>query len=156
MPNGTAHRMRRHMIETVLLRQLPGQRAVGGGLPIGNLTQQRPYLLPERGTDGVKRRREVRILPAKVTVQPALGLKQNGRLLLLVFRGERIGKVLFAVEPQPGQAGFVCGKQNAAQRGIVVHGVHHGGYLELNESPMGGATTARIGAKQKRKQALFG
>ena len=87
------------MGEAALLRQLPGQRTVAGGLPVGDLPQQRPYFLPKRGADGVKRRREVRILPAEVAVQLAFGVQKNGRRLLLVQRVERIGKVRCAIEP---------------------------------------------------------
>ena len=45
---------------------------------------------------------------------------------LRVFRDEAGGKIFLLIEPQPGQAGFVAGEQDAAERRIVMVGVLHG------------------------------
>ena len=76
----------------------------------------------------MERRSEVRLLPAEVTIQPALGFAEDGRFLRLMLRVQRIGEIFFAIEPESGQADLIRCQQDAAQRGIIVQRVHHGGF----------------------------
>lgn len=127
VPDRPTHGLCRHPGKTVHRRQLLCQCAVGRGLAVGDLEQQRPDFLPEGGTNGVERRSEVRLLPAEVTIQPALCFAEDGRFLRRMFRVQRIGEIFFAIEPESGQADLIRCQQDAAQRGIVVQRVHHGG-----------------------------
>ena len=86
VPDRPTHGLCRHPGKTVHRRQLLCQCAVGRGLAVGDLEQQRPDFLPEGGTNGVERRSEVRLLPAEVNIQPALCFAEDGRFLRLMLR----------------------------------------------------------------------
>lgn len=44
--------------------------------------------------------------------------------MLLLFRAKDIGEIFFSLKPEAGQARFIRRQQDAAQRGIVMQGVH--------------------------------
>ena len=63
MPHRAAHGLRGDALSAVYLRQLFCQCAVGRGLSVGDLQQQRPHRLSEIGADKMEFRSKVR-LPA--------------------------------------------------------------------------------------------
>ena len=101
---------------------LPGhglrQRPIGGGLAVGDLSQQRPHLLPEGGACQMKRRQEVRLPARKIDIQPPLGLLQHRRLLRSVLRCA--GEILLPRQPQACQALLVRRQQQFPHRGSIV------------------------------------
>lgn len=125
VPDRAAHGLRGHFGKAAFRRQPGGQCTVGCGLPIRNLTQQRPYLLPEGRAAGVQRRGEIRLLPAEVDIQPAFCLQKGRCSFGPVRRVQSCRKVFCAVKPQPGQANFIRRQQDAAQGGIIMLCVLH-------------------------------
>lgn len=101
VPDRPTHGLCRHPGKTVHRRQLLCQRAVGRGLAVGDLEQQRPDFLPEGGTNGVERRSEVRLLSAEVNIQPALCFAEEGRFLRLMLRVQRIGEIFSPSNQSP-------------------------------------------------------
>ena len=126
MSDRAAHRLRGHPGKSLLFGKLPGDFTVGRGLPIGNLQKDFPYGLAEFGTGVVQRRREIRLLAREIDIQPAFGLRKNGRFLRNALAGQIPRKVFLPIKPQPGQPDLVRGQQNAPQRGIVMLNICHG------------------------------
>lgn len=125
VPDRAAHGLRGHFGKAAFRRQPGGQCTVGCGLPIRNLTQQRPYLLPEGRAAGVQRRGEIRLLPVEVDIQPAFCLQKGRCSFGPVRRVQPCRKVFCAVKPQPGQTNFIRRQQDAAQGEIIMLCVLH-------------------------------
>ena len=102
-----AHGLRGHPGKPPLRRQTCCQLSVGHGLSVGDLQEQRPHRLLERGTGGMQRRPEVRLSAGKVDVQPALGRRENRRLPPDMSRWKSLGKVLPSVKPEAGQTALI-------------------------------------------------
>ena len=126
MSDRAAHRLRGHPGKPLLFGKLPGDFAVGCGLPVRNLQKNFPHRPPERRADGMQRRREIRRFAGEIDIQPALGLRENGGFLFNAFVGQIPGKVFLPLKPQPGQPDLIRGQQNAPQRGIVMLDICHG------------------------------
>ena len=120
MPHGAAHRLRRKMCQAALPRQFPGQRAIGGGLPIGDLQQKLPHRPLKIRAHRMQRRSKIRLPAGKVGIQPAAGLFQSRRALLLPLLRQSGRKVLLSFQPQTGQTLLIGSQQQASQRGGVM------------------------------------
>ena len=97
-----------------------GQFAVSGGLPVGNLQQQLPDRLLKGRACGMQRRGKIGSRAAEIEIQPMLCLKKRRGFPVRPFLGQAFREIFCAVEPQPGQTGFVGGQQNPAQGRIVM------------------------------------
>ena len=125
MPHRAAHSLRGDALSAVYLCQLFCQCAVGRGLSVGDLQQQRPHRLLKRRASRVQRRQKARLPPRKVKVQPAPGLGKSRRFPFGMLGGQSVGKIFCAVEPQPCQPDLVRRQQDTAQRGIIMLNICH-------------------------------
>ena len=64
----------------------------------------------------MERRTKIRLATGKINVQPALGFRQDGVLLLYMLRREMTGKIVLSLKPQAGQSDFIRRQQSDAQR----------------------------------------
>ena len=87
------------MGKALLRRQLLRQLAIGDGLAVGNAEKQIPHAAAERGANRVQRRRKIRLPAGEVHIQPALGFRKNGGVLLRVLGGQATSEVFLPVEP---------------------------------------------------------
>lgn len=70
-------------------------------------------------------RHEVRFASGEVDVQPASDFRKDWYLFFFVFRIKAERVKFFTFKPQAGQAIFIGGKENVAERGLAGSDVLH-------------------------------
>lgn len=80
--DGAADRLRRYAACSTLPCNALGQYPISRRFTIRNPQEERPDRLLKWSSDEVQRKREIRIPPGKIDVQPSLGIPQNGILFL--------------------------------------------------------------------------
>lgn len=90
--DGAADRLRRYAACSTLPCNALGQYPISRRFTIRNLHEERPDRLLKWSSDEVQRKREIRIPPGKIDIQPSLGFPQNGILFpktICLFRRKR-------------------------------------------------------------------
>ena len=124
--DGASDRLGGHAGKAALFGKALCDGTVGRGCSVGDLKEDVPDGELECAAHWVKRRQEAWLVSGKVKIQPATGFGKSGRMAFGVFRRKASGKAGLPFEPQAGEAGVVCGKENAAERGVVVLYECHG------------------------------
>ena len=101
--------------------------AVGDGLPVGNLEQEAPHLLPERGADGCQGGNKGGLTPTEIGVEPKGCSTQDSSCAVAIGRrqglnnggGEPCGQVALPAEPKANQSPAVGSKKDFAERGLI-------------------------------------
>ncbi len=90
--DGAADRLRRYAACSTVPCNALGQCAISRRFTIRNPQEERPDRLLKWSSDEVQRKREIRIPPGKIDIQPSLGFPQNGILFpktICLFRRMR-------------------------------------------------------------------
>lgn len=124
--DGASDGTRGHLGKAALFGEALCDGAVGRGRSVGDLKEDVPDGELECAAHWVKRRQEIRFVSCKVHVQPAPAFHQRGRFFCLYVFRKSGGIVSLSLEPKAGEASVVCGKENAAEREVVVLYECHG------------------------------
>ena len=125
MADCAADRLGGHAGKPALFRKLIRDRAVGHGLPVGDGAEDLPHFFLEIRSDKMKGRSEIRLLPGKINVKPALRLREDRQFLFFSFPVQAPGKIFLPFKPQTGQAGVIRGQEHPADGGLIKGCVLH-------------------------------